>query len=57
MDRFIRHENIKHYRELLARTTDRAERERVEKLLTEEEAKDRPDPIPAKDGPASHSQR
>ena len=39
MDRFIRRENIKHYRALLEQTTDVAERERILKLLAEEEAK------------------
>ncbi len=39
MDRFIKRENVKHYRELLERTNDAAERERILKLLSEEEAK------------------
>ena len=38
MHRFVHRENIKHYKELLERTTDEAERQRVIKLLAEEEA-------------------
>jgi len=40
MDRFIRRENVKHYRELLQHTSDAAEREQILKLLAEEEAKE-----------------
>lgn len=36
MDRFIRRENVKHYRELLERAATEAERERIRKLLAEE---------------------
>ncbi len=48
MERFIRSENIRRYRDLLKRTTDEAERRRVLKLLDEElqkhrEAGDNPD--------------
>jgi hypothetical protein len=39
MDRFIRRENIKHYRELLKTITDEAERQRILKLVAEEEQK------------------
>jgi hypothetical protein len=39
--RFIRRENVKHYRHLLAQTTDEAERQRILKLLAEEEKKQR----------------
>jgi hypothetical protein len=39
MDRFIRRENIKHYQELLKRTKDEAERQRILKLLAEEREK------------------
>jgi len=46
MDCFIKRENIKHYRELLKHTNDRAERRKILKLLAEEEAKQ---PLP--DGP------
>jgi hypothetical protein len=37
--RFVRRENVKHYKELLARTSDPAERQRIEKLLAEEQQK------------------
>jgi hypothetical protein len=37
--RFIRRENVKHYRHLLEETTDDAERQRIMKLLAEEEKK------------------
>jgi hypothetical protein len=36
MDRFVRRENVKHYRELLKTTTDEAERQKILKLLAEE---------------------
>ena len=36
MERFVRRENIKHYREMLERTTDEIERRRIQKLLDEE---------------------
>ena len=39
MRRFIHYENIKHFKELLERTPDEAERDRILKLLAEEEAK------------------
>ena len=39
MDRFIRRENVKHYRELLKTVKDDAERQRILKLLAEEERK------------------
>jgi len=39
--RFIRRENVKHYRQLLDQTTDEAERRRIMKLLAEEEKKQR----------------
>jgi hypothetical protein len=39
--RFIRRENVKHYRQLLGQTTDEAERQRIMKLLAEEEKKQR----------------
>jgi hypothetical protein len=47
MERFIRRENIKHYKELLQGLTDAAERERILKLIAEEEQKQREanDPI------------
>lgn len=40
MRRFIHRENIKHFRSLLERTTDEAERRRILELLAEEEAKE-----------------
>jgi hypothetical protein len=39
--RFIRRENVKHYRQLLEQTTDEAERQRILKLLAEQEKKQR----------------
>ena len=36
MERFVRRENIKHYRELLKTVKDEAERQRILKLLAEE---------------------
>jgi len=39
VERFVRRENIKHYREMLERTTDPLERQRIQKLLDEELAK------------------
>ena len=41
MLRFIRRENVKHYRQLLEQTTDEDERQRIMKLLAEEEKKQR----------------
>ena len=47
MERFVRSENIKHYRELLKTVKDEAERQRILKLLAEElqKAKDAGDKI------------
>jgi hypothetical protein len=39
MERFIRRENVRHYRDLLKRVTDQAERQRILKLLQEEQQK------------------
>jgi hypothetical protein len=36
MERFIRRENIKHYRELLKTVRDETERQRIQKLMAEE---------------------
>jgi len=36
VERFVRRENIKHLREMLERTTDETQRQRIEKLLDEE---------------------
>jgi hypothetical protein len=41
MERFIRRENIKHYREVLERRTDETERQRIQKLLDEELLKEK----------------
>jgi hypothetical protein len=37
--RFVHDENIRHYKQLLERMTDAAERQRILNLLAEEEAK------------------
>lgn len=39
VDRFIRRENVKHYRELLKSAKEEAERRRISKLLAEEQEK------------------
>jgi len=36
VERFVRRENVKHYRELLKTAKDEAERQRIQKLLAEE---------------------
>jgi hypothetical protein len=36
MERFVRRENVKHYRELLKTVKDEAERKKILKLLAEE---------------------
>ena len=41
MDRFVRRENLKHYRELLSAAKCDQDRQRVLKLLAEEEQKQR----------------
>ncbi len=41
MERFVRHENIRRYRELLKGLTDETERQRILKLLEEEQQKQR----------------
>jgi hypothetical protein len=41
VDRFVRRENVKHYRLLLEQITDEAERQRILRLLAEEEKKQR----------------
>jgi hypothetical protein len=46
MHRFIHRENVKHYKELLGRTTTEAERQRILKLLAEEEAEASANPPP-----------
>lgn len=39
MDKFIQRQNIEHYQRLLETVADAGERERIEKLLAEEVAK------------------
>ena len=39
MDRFIRRENVRHYRELLKTAKEEAERQRLLKFLAEEQQK------------------
>jgi hypothetical protein len=39
MDRFVRRENVRHYRELLKTAKDEAECQRILKLLAEEQQK------------------
>ena len=39
MERFVRRENVKHYRELLKMAKDEAERQKILKLLVEEQQK------------------
>jgi hypothetical protein len=41
VERFIRRHNIEHYRKLLKETSDEAQRKVLERLLAEEEAKER----------------
>jgi hypothetical protein len=47
MDRFVRGQNVEHYRRLLERLTDETERQKVFNLLAEEQQKqkDADDPI------------
>jgi len=42
MQNFIHQKNLEHFRSLLAKTQDKAERERLLKLLAEEEAREPP---------------
>jgi hypothetical protein len=39
MDRFIRHQNVKHFRSLLKEAKTDDERDRIKKLLAEEQQK------------------
>jgi rubrerythrin len=39
MERFVRRQNIEHYRDLLKTATDPAQRDMIEKLIAEEEEK------------------
>ena len=49
MDRFIRRENVKHYRELLKTVKDETERQRILKLLAEEQQKQKTAGDPSND--------
>jgi len=40
MDKFVKRENIRHYRKMLEQATDEAERRRLSKLLADEEGRD-----------------
>jgi hypothetical protein len=40
MDKFVKAENLRHYRRLLEQTTDEGERRRLMKLLADEKARD-----------------
>lgn len=46
MDKFIHRENLKHYKNLLLRTTDESERQRILTLIEEEENKFRKTSVP-----------
>lgn len=48
--RFVRRENVKHYRLLLEKVTDEAERQRILKLLAEEQKKQRDAGDPIEEG-------
>jgi len=37
MERFVHRQNIEHYREMLKTITDQTQREKIKKLLAEEE--------------------
>jgi hypothetical protein len=41
MEWFIRHQNLERFRRLLAQSPDESERRQIQKLLAEEEAKER----------------
>ena len=38
MERFVHRQNVEHYREMLKSATDPAQRDKIKKLLAEEEA-------------------
>jgi hypothetical protein len=40
MDQFVKRENIRHYRRMLEETRDEVERQKILKLLADEEARD-----------------
>jgi hypothetical protein len=54
MERFIRRQNIEHYRRLLETVADERERHRILKLLAEEQKKQAEDDADAK-GPGNTS--
>ena len=41
MEKFVRRQNVEHYKRLLETTSDEIERERIRKLLQEEQQKQR----------------
>ena len=48
MEKFVHRQNLERYRDLLARVTDEEQRNQINHLMAEEEAKDaRPKPAPA----------
>ncbi len=52
MERFIRRQNLEHYRELLKTATDPAQRNMIEKLIAEEEEKQKSaGDVPGRNGP------
>jgi hypothetical protein len=51
MENFVRRENVKHLREMLERATDETQRRRIQRLLDEEQRKQKEasDETPAKE--------
>jgi len=47
LERFVHRQNLEHFRKQLAETTDEKQRERLLKLLAEEEAKEQ---LPPREG-------
>jgi rubrerythrin len=47
--RFIRRENVRHYRQLLETITDEAERQRILRLLDEEQKKQQAAGVPVEE--------
>lgn len=54
MERFIRRENIKRYRQLLRDAKDEAERRLIQKLLTEAEQKELAEKTPLPSSASAH---
>ena len=42
MEKFVREQNLQRFRDLLLRVTDQGQRQQINRLIAEEEAKDRP---------------